>query len=493
MSSATCICIVCGEKKCNGKSVVENPSLECIDEMLKRSKCHVDMSILTYNSLVDVTSSMSFEERKMFRYLRSCRLDIMKDNHIERRMKRSICTLTRSSLRSPGEAPKPKEKKCVFAPNFCKWNDRDVLHQVFTDNRGQELIDIKKATCNDFVRTSLSLLTDDPGYSAAHELHYHNNCLRDAHRTCKKKSDVSTEQLIKRVCDMQIFVYLQSCLSTPPFRTDLSSLNLKYLEILKGNRVPFVSERQGKYLKNLIQKNLPEVTFTQLPNRRKSEVLQLPDKLGEAVDLSLSYDNDLKETMDILSIANLLQNELLASKDKWKFSGDLTSGFEKPLLLSFFLENLLFRKHDSNSRRTEEIQKIAEDIGQILLYNVTTDRQVKHDPKKESSSFRQRTETPLTVGLPLSVHQKTHDKGLCDLINELHLGIDYHNVLDLEKRIHNGVIDRMEKTGDYSLPEFMVRGKPLWFAIDNKDFIEDTAFGKKNTTWDCCGCLAERR
>ena len=174
MSAATFICIVCGEKKCNGKSVVENPSLECIDEMLKRAKCHVDMSILTYKSLVNVTSSMSFEERKMLRYHHSCRLDIMKDNHIERCMKHSIspdslitdilspprrkgrpskspCTLTRSSLRSPGEAPKPKEKKCVFAPNFCKWNDRDVLHQVFTDNRGQELIDIKKATCYDFV------------------------------------------------------------------------------------------------------------------------------------------------------------------------------------------------------------------------------------------------------------------------------------------------------------------------------------------------------
>ena len=90
MSAATCIYIVCGEQKCNGKSFVENPSLECIDEMLKRAKCHFDMSILTYNSLVNVTSNMSFEERKMLRYHRSCRLDIMKDNHIERPMKRSI-------------------------------------------------------------------------------------------------------------------------------------------------------------------------------------------------------------------------------------------------------------------------------------------------------------------------------------------------------------------------------------------------------------------
>ena len=36
----------------------------------------------------------------------------------------------------------------------------------------------------------------------------------------------------------------------------------------------------------------------------------------------------------------------------------------------------------------------------------------------------------------------------------------------------------MEKTGGYALPEFMVRGNPLWFAIDNIDFIEDTTFGQ---------------
>ena len=94
----------------------------------------------------------------------------------------------------------------------------------------------------------------------------------------------------------------------------------------------------------------------------------------------------------------------------------------------------MFGKHASNSNRSEEIQKIVEDIGQLLLYNVTTDRQVKHGPKKETSSFRHRVETPLTVGLPLCVHQKTHDKGLCDLVNNLHLGIDYYSVLDLEKR-----------------------------------------------------------
>ena len=45
-----CVCIVCGAKKRNEKGVVENPSLECIDEMPERAKCHVDI-LLTYSLL----------------------------------------------------------------------------------------------------------------------------------------------------------------------------------------------------------------------------------------------------------------------------------------------------------------------------------------------------------------------------------------------------------------------------------------------------------
>ena len=43
---------------------------------------------------------------------------------------------------------------------------------------------------------------------------------------------------IKQVSKMQILMYLPSFLSMPPSRINLSSLNSKYLEILKENNVP---------------------------------------------------------------------------------------------------------------------------------------------------------------------------------------------------------------------------------------------------------------
>ena len=202
-------------------------------------------------------------------------------------------TPKRKSVRRLGAAPKSKEIKCLFAPNFCKWEGKDALHRVFSDGRGQELINIKNSTSNDLVRAALSLLNDDdPGQASALELHYHNNCLRGDHHTCKDTQSMSTEVMVANMCDTEILMYLQSSLSTEPFKIDMSSLNKRYVELCRENGAREASQKQGKYLKNLVQTNLPQISFTKRPDRRKSEVLQHQSKLGETIDLSMTYDFD---------------------------------------------------------------------------------------------------------------------------------------------------------------------------------------------------------
>ena len=55
------------------------------------------------------------------------------------------------------------------------------------------MMEIKKHTSNDLVRAALAILSDDLddakswGKAASLEMHYHSNCLRDAHRTCKNQ------------------------------------------------------------------------------------------------------------------------------------------------------------------------------------------------------------------------------------------------------------------------------------------------------------------
>ena len=132
----------------------------------------------------------------------------------------------RTSLRRP-EAPKLKEVKCAFRPIFCKWKWKAELHRVYSENRGQELINIKNTTLNDAVRAALSHLPDDePKKAAALELH----------RTCNRSQvDSNSTDRVDRLCDLEILMHLQSCICNEPFRTNMTSLNKKYLEIRRKN------------------------------------------------------------------------------------------------------------------------------------------------------------------------------------------------------------------------------------------------------------------
>ena len=149
-----------------------------------------------------------------------------------------LVVLLRTTLSPNGRGveTKYKETKCVFAPNLCRW-EGSKLHKVESNGRGRQLVDINKSITNDSVRAALAMLSDnDPSDAKALELHYHDNCLRDADRTCKITSDMSSAQLIRKVYHAQILLFLQSSLLTPPFRLDMSSLNANYLLILDENK-----------------------------------------------------------------------------------------------------------------------------------------------------------------------------------------------------------------------------------------------------------------
>ena len=80
-----------------------------------------------------------------------------------------------------------KERICVFAP--CKWN-QDQIYKVVSDEQGQLLVDIKQMTTSNKILTSLALLAEK-GSASCNKIYYHQNCLRDAERTCKDSNNQS--------------------------------------------------------------------------------------------------------------------------------------------------------------------------------------------------------------------------------------------------------------------------------------------------------------
>ena len=106
------------------------------------------------------------------------------------------------------------------------------------------------------------------------------------------------------------------------------------------------------------------------------------------------FDNGDK-IVQLRSTANILRNEMMEHQD-WSFSGSFED-FNNPPLLQFFLTHLLFGRHVHrvSEMRNTEVDKIVDVSCQFLIQNSQTDRQVKHQPKKDCVISPNPTDTTL--------------------------------------------------------------------------------------------------
>ena len=79
------------------------------------------------------------------------------------------------------------------------------------------------------------------------------------------------------------------------------------------------------------------------------------------------------------------------------------------------------------------------------------------------------TETPLSVGMGLLVHQKTRSKELADLLSNMNLSVSYGKVLTLKRSIANTVKSLAASNEGIYVPSVISPNKPVYFAIDNSE------------------------
>ena len=59
------------------------------------------------------------------------------------------------------------------------------------------------------------------------------------------------------------------------------------------------------------------------------------------------------------------------------------------------------------------------------------------------------------------------------------MSAEYNRLLRVESQIKASVLRRMEENNGVFLPANIVEGRPVFFAIDNVDFAEDTYDGRR--------------
>ena len=341
---------------------------------------------------------------------------------------------------------------------------------------GQTLLEIKQETKDDQVRICVADL-EDVGDASAFEKYYHRNCLRAAKRTLTSQVDDEKASLTRTLCDEQLILAIENTI-TDDVPLNMVQVNDAYLSILKRYHTD-VDETKNyrKYLKKLIGERLPEVQFVSSLRRNEPEKLVKLNAVSKAIDLSLSMMDDGEIIGNLKNVAGLLRHEIMQMHG-WSFTGTFDD-FKNPSLLQFFLSHLLFGSHVAkvSGVRDQEVDKTVDVACQFLVQNTHTDRQVKYQPKRDHG-FRQNVQTPLSIGLPLAIHARVRDKSLVQNLSEVYIGSDYHKILDLENRVEQSVLQRMEDAGGFCLPDFVKRGVNIWFAIDNIDLLEDTPTGQ---------------
>ena len=239
------------------------------------------------------------------------------------------------------------------------------------------------------------------------------------------------------------------------------------------------SNKYKKHLRSLLSRDIPDIEFRQPPARNKSAFVALKSIVSKMVDTTAKSKIDSPAMYDL---CKTLRYEVMQFRD-WNFTGDFSS-WENPPVLEYVIKQIMLGPNyiKLDKQRKADAQKSVDIVCQVICQNSKSDRQVNY---KTQAVFKQKVQTPLSVGAPMCVHARFRDYHLVNNLSDLYIGNDYRKLMDLEKRIQYAVIDRVNKTGHLCIPDFARKGVHCWFAVDNIDFLECTAYGQ----YTLHGCL----
>lgn len=494
-------CIICKEGDSVNNKLVNTTDISLLKDLKEKVLERASLGDVHLKSLAGHFSSLSESDLRDVCYHSGCRKPLANKVNLEmcRKRARSL-TPTFSDAPSTSEVPTvapkrgrphkietsktampllrkkggnvlPKEKKCMFHTcSFCPKSSQE-LHKVVSDYMGQRLLAIKGYTKDDLVRLSIAEILE-PGDAAALEKYYHRDCLRVADRHCKEPGDSDAHRHVRSVCDAELIVHVRDSLSVEGCVLSMNELNSYYIDLLKERNIyKKESDNHKKYLKELIEQHVPDVEFVQPPNPIHSHRVMRKKSVGQAVEFATT-DTDTRALIDL---ARALRQEVLGARD-WKFTGEFND-FENPPMLEFLIARIMYgsEARQISGQREAEVKKNVDVVCQLIVQSSRSQRQVK---LKTSRGFKKTVETPLSIGVPLAIHSRVRDHNLISMLSTVYIGSDYQRILNLQKRVEFAVQQRMLSTEGYCLPDFVKRNVPIWFAADNIDFLENTAYGQ---------------
>ena len=472
------------------------PEKEYLEKLREYALKRSQFGEIKFAGLCDRIQSLSEDDYFKSAYHPACYKDVVHVEKLKRAEKRfndlsstsqpkkgrpstSVSNEEASGLRIPRRTEKDKSNKCIFQ---CSGHENEELHLVSTDTMGEKFLKIKKHSPDEVVRISLAYV-NQPSDCAAFDLVYHHNCLRDQERKIEKSSqefrDINFSNSGQYIANIDILNAIKCSLSSGSVIT-MNDIDKEYKSLLEENGIEPRSSSYKQLLKEIIKENIDDAEFVKSHRAYDSEQVLSKQLLSSAVTELRESQNTAQNENDIkcLSKAAAIIRRELASQKQWKFRGSMAD-YEPPPQISCFVKWVLIGtiNKELNEARDNDVKKTVSIVSQQFFQNFRTDRQTKYEPRTDEG-FKNRTDTPLSVGTSLSMYKRTRSKYVVNMLSNLHLGTSYSNIVQIEKRIMCGVFDRIQSSGGYCLPLFVKKGKSLFFAADNIDFLEIPLMGK---------------
>ena len=130
----------------------------------------------------------------------------------------------------------------------------------------------------------------------------------------------------------------------------------------------------------------------------------------------------------------------------------------------------------SAPEKYSEVHKRMLHLAQSTVSMCMTKRQVKNKKSKTITTTR---EMPQQLAVSLAIHQAIQSKEIINLLHSFGMVIEYNRLLRVEFQIKKTVLQRIENEGGLYPPPDVVKGRHIFFAVDNVNFAEDTPDGKR--------------
>ena len=363
---------------------------------------------------------------------------------------------------------------------------RNRLTTIATDSAGIRLKKAVDLSSNEILKIRLSDCTD-PGDAHAKDIAYHKQCWT-VHVVNVLRPKYNPSEGMQQNCVLTQATNVEFLSSLSEFLqegnvTTMGKIEEHYRRIASDHGLNDAQMKTRKQIKALLEEELESIGIVFSNPKRVREPQRVSLKAATDVAMSAAEESyqDIEKNMGILFQAARILRRAVLVNENWEFTGsfeEIDIAKVVPKEVSCFFKWCTQGQVDMeiiSAKQDFTGLKKAHRLSQFYMYEMLSKRQAAN---VNCTTTRHIREMPLQVAVGLTMHACTRSRFLIQFLHNIGASIDYGRVLRLETKIATEVVKSMDEYGGAYVPSQLVKGRFVYCAADNIDFLEDTPYGK---------------